>query len=120
MEHVDPQGMEKERLQKLLEEKPNDSRPKAARPDMAVRGQPVRPRESLAIFHVDEEEKFRAAFKPRERPHHPQEIAIDAARLRVQRGEIDSDSHEARAISLTCCSISPSIRLSLKQARARA
>src|ERR1700716_1693436 len=116
MENVDPQRIEKERLQKLLEEKPNDSWPEAARQDMAVRGQPVQSGESGAILRVDEEKKFRAASKPRERPHHPQEIAIDAARLRVQRGEIDGDSHEARAISLTCCSISLSIRLSLKQA----
>jgi hypothetical protein len=95
MEHVDPQRIEKERLQKLLEEKPNDSRPEAAPQNMAVRGQSVQSGESGAILRVDEEEKFRAAFKPRERPHHPLEIAIDAARLRVQRGQINGDSHEA-------------------------
>jgi hypothetical protein len=71
MEHVDPQRIEKERLQKLLEEKPNDSRSEAARQDMAVRGQPVHSGESGAILRVDEQEKFRAAFKPRERPYHP-------------------------------------------------
>ena len=120
MEHVDPQCMEKERLQKLLKKKPEDSRPEAARQDMAVRGQPVRSRESRAIFYVDEKEKFHAALEQRERPHHSQEVAINAARLRVQRGEIDGDSHEAGQISLTCCSISLSIRSSLKKARARA
>jgi hypothetical protein len=66
-----------------LEEKAEDSRPEAARPDMALRGEPVRSRKSVAIFHVDEEEKFRAALKQRERPYQPQEIAINAARLRV-------------------------------------
>jgi hypothetical protein len=65
MEHIDPQGMEEERLQKLLEQKPEDSRPEAARPNMAMRGQPLQSRESGAIFYVDEEEKFRAAFEQR-------------------------------------------------------
>jgi hypothetical protein len=63
MEHVDPQKIEKERLQKLLEKKPKDSRPEAAGQDMAVRGQPVRARESGAILHVDEEEKFCVALQ---------------------------------------------------------
>jgi hypothetical protein len=66
MEHVDPQRIEKERLQKLLEEKPEDSRPEAAWQDMAVRGQPVQSRESCAIFRINEEEKFRALLQKRE------------------------------------------------------
>jgi hypothetical protein len=66
VEDVDPKRMEKERLQKLLEKKPEDSRPQAAGQDMAVRGQPVQARESRAIFRVDEEKKFRASLEPRE------------------------------------------------------
>src|ERR1700731_396616 len=109
MEHVDPKRIEKERLQKLLEKKPEDPRPEAGWDDMAVRGQSVRARESGAIFHVDEEEKFGVVLKERERPHHPQEVAINAARLRVQCREINGDSHEASEVSLTCCAIPLSI-----------
>jgi hypothetical protein len=66
MEQVDPQRIEKERLKELLEKKAKDSRPEAAGQDMAVHGQPVRAREAGAIFHVDEEEEFRAALEKRE------------------------------------------------------
>jgi hypothetical protein len=66
MEPVDPQRREKERLEKLLEKKPEDSRPEAARQDVAVGGQPVRSRESRPIFRVDEEEEFHSSLEERE------------------------------------------------------
>src|SRR4051812_31049258 len=59
MQNVDAQRPEQERLEKLLENETDDARPTTDRQDAEARWQLPFAGKAGAIFHVDEQEKFR-------------------------------------------------------------